>query len=65
MRIMKKSVLAKGVGLALLAGTMFQFSGCLQTVWQAFWTTLPIYAVTEGVTDNNAVFDLLPDGPGT
>jgi hypothetical protein len=54
----------KGLALALTVGTVFQ-SGCLQTIWQAFWTTLPIYALTEGVTDNNAVFDLFPDGPGT
>jgi hypothetical protein len=62
---MRRGVLIKGLALALSAGMMFQFSGCLQTVWRAFWTTLPIYAVTEGVTDNNAVFDLFPDGPGT
>ena len=57
---MRKRTL-KGAAMIALAGMVFQFGNCIN--WQTVLQTIGYTAVFEWVTDNNAVFDLFPDGP--
>jgi hypothetical protein len=59
-RIMKKRTL-KTIALVALAGTLFQFGGCVGQVLKSFITSLPATLLTEFVTDNNGIFDLFAD----
>ncbi len=57
---MRKSMM-KGIAAAMVLGTVFQFGGCINQAVNALWTGLPVYVLSEFVTDNDGVFDLFAD----
>lgn len=55
----------KFLALGLLSGGLMFQMGCLSTWFNAALVGLPGTVLAEWLTDNDAVFDLFPDGGGT
>lgn len=51
----------KRLALMAMLGSVFAFGGCVGEALVSAVTSLPVYLLSEFVTDNNGVFDLFTD----